>query len=166
MPVARGHHGGAAVETASGTEIYAIGGQLRHDTDPEEIAGVQAYDPAEDRWRAVAPLARPRSHFETATEVVAAADGSPRVLILGGIDRTSRFSRRLGLREVTVYDPGRDRWQELPPLPLGLCSPSTGVVGDRLYVLCGTDVLRRSGHQRMVLAVELEDLGLRAPGGS
>lgn len=164
LPLARGHHGGAVVHTAEGTRIYALGGQLRHDTRPQEICDAHEYCPATDRWRPIAPLPRPRSHFEMAIQVLAAADGTPRIVVAGGIDRTRRAFWKRALREVTAYDPQEDRWTELPPLPVGLNSTSGQVVDGRLFLLCGGDLLRRGGMQRVVLSADLTDLGLHPLG--
>ena len=159
MPEPRGHHAGIAVGRGDDIDILAVGGQLRHDTNPMDLACVHAYRVNEDRWRPVQSLPRPRSHFEVAALTVP-GDNGPRAVICGGLDRSRRFLRIRGLRNVTTYDGDQDRWRELPPLPAGLGSAAAVVVGDQLYVLCGLDLLRRDGAQRVVLAAGLDDLGL------
>ncbi len=62
---ARGHLASAVVAG----RLYAIGGQIRHDTDPVDLAAVDVYDHERDAWTAVARLPAPRSHFEAATFV-------------------------------------------------------------------------------------------------
>lgn len=129
LPVARGHLASAVVAG----RLYAIGGQLRHDTDPADLAAVDAYDSATDTWTAVASLPAPRSHFEAATFV---RDG--RIVVVGGRNNTtSLLVKGAGLADVLVYDPASDRWAERPGLPVGIASAVAGPIGGRLIVTAG-----------------------------
>jgi N-acetylneuraminic acid mutarotase len=136
LPEPRGHHGGAVV----GDRIFAIGGQFNHDDARRDVDFVHAYDAEGDRWSAVAPLPTPRSHFDTATVVV---DG--KIVVLGGRNESPRpFWARphplsdSALRNVTLYDPERNVWSERPQLPMGLVSPTAGVIGDRIVIVGGS----------------------------
>lgn len=67
---------------------------------------VMQFDPFEKKWSKVASMHTPRSHF--ACGVV-----SGKVYVAGG--RTSPCTRGLACAE--VYDPLKDKWEELPPMP-------------------------------------------------
>lgn len=97
--------------------IYTVGGQIRHDRNPEDLASVYAYDIATDTWEARASLPTPRSHTEPGTLV---ADG--RILVVGGRDNT-RVNGPYDLNLVTMYDPQSDVWLDLPELPFQRIAP-------------------------------------------
>lgn len=137
MRHARGHHAGAVV----GGRIYVLGGQFQHDTNPLDLDVCEIYDPQEDRWSDAAPLPQPRSHAETSTIV-----RNGRIVLLGGLNRGNRLRIR-GLPDVSSYDPATDRWTELAPLPVGLIGPGARVIGDKLYVTGGSDLLRPGAAQ-------------------
>ncbi len=144
LPSPRGHLASAVL----GDRLYAIGGQIRHDSDPVDLDVVDAYDPARDAWTPVASLPGPRSHFEASTFV---HDGT--IVIVGGRDDTRLYPiRRAGLANVTRYDPARDVWTELPTLPIGLESTCARVLGDRLVVTNGSTMGSIRGQQRTFLA--------------
>jgi Kelch motif len=129
LPMARGHLASAVL----GGKLYAIGGQIRHDTWPRDLDAVDVYDPARDAWSAVASLPTPRSHCEAATFV-----DHERIVVAGGRDNTRwPLVRRAGLADVVVYDPARDRWTERPGLPVGIESPVARLVGGRMIVTAG-----------------------------
>lgn len=136
LPTARNHLSGVTVEG----RIFALGGQLRHDIDREDVALCDVYDAANDRWQPIAPLPKPRSHFETATIV-----HNGKIVIFGGRSDRPRsfFSHRktradLALADVDEYDPVANRWRALPGLPAGLLGPTVGRVGDRFVVTGGS----------------------------
>jgi N-acetylneuraminic acid mutarotase len=143
LPVPRGHLGSAVVDGA----LYAIGGQIRHDTAPVDLDAVHVYDAASDAWRAVAPLPAPRSHFEASTFVY---DGA--IVIVGGRDNTRTYPvSRSGLANVTRYDPRADVWTELPTLPIGLESTCARVIDGRLIVSNGSTMGSIRGQTRTFL---------------
>ena len=136
LPVARGHVGGAVVEG----RIFAIGGQLRHDTNPLDLNLVHAYDIDKDRWEACASLPTARSHCEQSTFVI-----GDRIVVMGGRDtarQRGRFMRRRNpfapLDAVTVYSTADDVWTEAPRLPVGLLGPSAHVLGDQVLLVGGS----------------------------
>ncbi|MBI3767484.1 MAG: hypothetical protein HY271_03195 [Deltaproteobacteria bacterium] len=129
LPAARGHLASAVVAD----RLYAIGGQRRHDTNPIDLAAVDAYDARTDTWTAVASLPTPRSHFEAATFV---REG--RIYVVGGRNNTtSLFIKGAGLADILVYDPAAERWTELPGLPVGIESAVARPLADRLVVTAG-----------------------------
>ncbi len=84
--------------------IYAIGGRAAG----KNVAAVEAYDPAEDRWVSLAPL-------PTARSGLAAAVVGDRVVVAGGEDPS--LVRGKVFAEVEIYDPKADRWEVAPPMP-------------------------------------------------
>lgn len=132
VPEPRGHHAGFALDG----KIYVVGGQVRHDTNPVDLASVYVYDPGEDRWSARASLPSPRSHFEPGSFV---RDG--RIVIVGGsANQRLPVLKRIHLSEILAYDPAGDRWFELPALPVGLMAAAAGVVDGRLIVTNGSTI--------------------------
>ena len=140
----RGHHTAVSING----RIYVFGGQFQHDTNPLDLAVVEAYDAEADRWDEPSPMPAPRSHVETSTIV---RDG--RVVLLGGLDR-ARSLRIRGLPDVVSYDPTADRWCVLPPLPIGLIGPTAKVIGDKLYLTGGMDLLRPGAAQAGTLSID------------
>lgn len=133
----RGHHATAVV----GGRIYAIGGQLRHDTNPVDLDVVEVYDPNTDRWDECASLPEARSHTETGV-----IERNGRLVVLGGLNRGGRFRIR-GLPDVSSYDPERDAWTDVAPLPVGLIGLTARVIGDEVIVTGGLDLLRPGASQ-------------------
>lgn len=129
LHVARGHLASAVV----GGRLFAIGGQVRHDTNPVDLPDVEAYDPATDTWTVVASLPTPRSHFEASTFV----DGGRIVVVGGRNNTTSLFIKGAGLADILVYDPRTDRWTIHPGLPVGLEGAAALPIAGRLVVTCG-----------------------------
>lgn len=144
LPVARGHLASAVV----GDRLYAIGGQIRHDTNPVDLDVVHVYDSVRDAWTAVASLPTPRSHAEASTFV-----DHGRIVLVGGRDNT-RWTPldRLGLPNVTVYDPATDAWSERPALPLGLQAADARVIDGRLVVTNGAPMEGTAGQARTFVA--------------
>jgi N-acetylneuraminic acid mutarotase len=128
--------------------LYAIGGQLRHDTTPVDLDVVHVYDAGRDTWAAVARLPSPRSHVEASTFVQ-----HDRIVIVGGRNNTRwRPLNRAGLANVTAYDPATDTWTELPALPIGLQATCARVIDGRLIVTNGSVMEGVRGQPRTFLA--------------
>ena len=127
LPVPRNHVGYAAV----GGKIYCVGGQLLYDEKFGNVSNVHAYDPATDRWTAVADTPFPISHTHTSTVVL---DG--RIVSVGGKTNDPMFPKTVG--DVLSYDPASNRWIALPALPDVRQAAVAQLVGDRLYVTTGT----------------------------
>ena len=127
LPTPRNHPGYATV----GGKIYVIGGQLLGDERFGNVNNVHAYDPATDRWTAVASLPFPLSHTHTSTVVL---DG--RIVTVGGKTNDPSFPKTVG--DVLSYDPGANTWVALPPLPDVRQAAVAQLIGDRLYVTTGT----------------------------
>ena len=125
MPQPRCHLSGAAL----GGEVWAIGGQLNHDTNPLDTRWVHAYDPLLDTWRQGPLLPNPRSHFEPATFVDAG-----NLYIAGGKDLTVGRDVLSGMLEL---DPVLEQWSYLPPLPNPRYGPGVQKIGDTVYAVSG-----------------------------
>jgi N-acetylneuraminic acid mutarotase len=126
LPDARGHLSGIEHEGL----IYAIGGQHGHDEEATDVTSAHVYDPRTDRWRAIAPLPTPRSHFEASTFV-----WNGRIVMAGG--RNNQGSREAESL-AAMYDPKSDRWTDLPSLPKPLLGPVLQPIGNRLILTTGS----------------------------
>lgn len=127
LPKPRNHFGYAAVNG----KIYGIGGQFLKDEKLGNAANVHAYDPATNRWTAVASLPMPLSHVHTATVVV-----NGRIVTAGGNTNDASFPKTVG--NVFSYDPPTNKWVSLPPLPDIRQAAVAELIGERLYVSTGT----------------------------
>jgi N-acetylneuraminic acid mutarotase len=127
LPLPRNHFGYATV----GGRIYCVGGLLLGDEKLGNVDDVHAYDVAADRWTAVAKLPMPLSHTHTSTVVI-----NGRIVTVGGTSDNAYFPRTVG--DILSYDPSKNAWSALPPLPAVRQAAVAQVVGDRLYVATGT----------------------------
>lgn len=125
LPDPRNHGGGAA----AGGSFYAIAG--RHDWDEEsgDVTDVDAFDPATKSWTVRAPIPTARSEIGGATSTM--ADG--RILVVGGSVAGIAPSA-----DVFVYDPDRDFWSSLPPLPEPRKGAVAARIGERVIVTTGS----------------------------
>ncbi len=123
MPNPRNHLGGIALKG----KIYAIGGQHLGDQNLTEQSEVDVYDPGTNTWTLAAPMPRPIGHIM--------AD----VFVRGGrIDIASGVTlHSVKLANVIEYDPLKNTWSELPPLPGAREAPVAGLVGNQIVVTCG-----------------------------
>ena len=119
MPTPRDHH---AIGVVNG-KLYAIGGRIngRHDRN---VANNEEYDPATNRWRALAPLPTVRSGISAAS-----LDG--KIFVFGG--ETTRGTHK----EVESYDPAQNRWQRWAPMPTARHGLGVAVLGQSIYVIAG-----------------------------
>jgi len=125
MPVPRNHFGSAEL----GGRAYAVGGQFRHEDDPEDITNVHAFDPVTGMWSEVASLPFGRSHTEPGTFVMGG-----RLIIVGG--RANGIGNP-ALPDISAYDPVLDTWTALPPMPVGLVAPIANAYADRIFISSG-----------------------------
>jgi hypothetical protein len=116
MKRARGGHALVVV----GTNAYALGGA----DAAGDVAMPEAYDPATNKWRDLAPLPAPRNHVSGF-----AYRGS--ACIAGG--RTPLVAR------VDCYDPAQSAWTRLPDLPVATSGAGAGTLGDEIVVAGGED---------------------------
>jgi hypothetical protein len=123
-----GRQGTATVWT--GREVLVFGGVVVDGEGGQELsADGAAYDPAADRWRALAP-----SPLAPRTDPAWAWTGAE-LIVWGGVGRDRLFD------DGAAYDPATDRWRVLAPSPLSpRAAGSTVWMGDELLVLGGGDL--------------------------
>ncbi|MEM6671606.1 MAG: kelch repeat-containing protein [Planctomycetota bacterium] len=139
MPQPRCHLSGAALNG----EIWAIGGQFNHDTNPLDTRWVHVYDPQTDTWRQGPLLPEARSHFEPGTFV---RNGN--LYIAAGKDLTRGL---LAVGDMLELDPVLETWTLLPPLPEPVYGAGVQPIGDLLYAANGatfTNVPRTTLYRR------------------
>ncbi len=159
MPESKGHHSSVVF----GNRLYAVGGQIRHDTNPQDLASVYAYDPQLDQWEVLPELPEPRSHAESSTFIY-----NDKLIIIGGnSNQKLRLVSRplcqlnqkpifdgiiyqlyllLALRKkytsitpnISAYDFKRGVWEALPSLPFHLIGAIANVVDEKLIVAAGS----------------------------
>ena len=114
---------------AIGGRIYAVGGR---DRPNYALKNVEAYDPAARAWSERAPMPTGRSGG-------AAAVANNRLYVFGGEGNADNTS--LGtFNQVEFYDPARDAWTRLAPMPLPRHAIGAAVVGKRIYLPGGSIV--------------------------
>ena len=158
MPEPKGHHSSVVFED----RLYAIGGQIRHDTKPEDLDSVYAYNPAVDAWEVKPQLPEPRSHFESSTFVyrnnivIIGGRGNQEFRLVNkpllkinqkpvydsllyqlGLFLAFRKKRTPLVPSVTVYNPRLRAWKEMDTLPFYLLAPVANVVNQKLMVTGG-----------------------------
>ncbi len=120
----RGHH--AAVEIDG--EIYLIGGLHWIGYGVQGVVGhVDVYNPATGHWRQVAPLPTPR--FLLSPVLL-----NGRVYAIGG--GTNAYGGRCSTI-VEEYDPVLDCWHGVTRLPVSTGWGTAGVLGGKVYLVCG-----------------------------
>lgn len=117
LPVATTDH--SAVVLANGGVLVA-GGRDQDAVPYRESAAVWRYDPAQDRWAALAPLQTPRFRGTG----VALAGG--RALVIGGTGPLNTDAERTA----EVYDPQSGMWQRSPLLPLAFTERQATALAD------------------------------------
>ena len=130
MPTARS---GVSVSVVDG-KIYAIGGSKvktiqvprGFNSESEELATVEMYDPATDTWTQKADMP---TRKKTMTCVV---DG--KIYAIGGWLTTNEKPH---LETVEVYDPATDTWAKTQSMNRARCSAAIGVVNGEIYAIGG-----------------------------
>jgi len=84
----------------------------------------EAYDPAADTWRSLAPML-------TGRRGIAGAALHGRVYVFGGEDPVKTFN------ENESYDVATDSWQSHPPMPTARHGLAAATFGDSIFVLAG-----------------------------
>jgi len=147
-PSARNSAAGAVI----GGKLYVVGGrQMVKQADgrarPVNVATLEVYDPATDRWETRAPM-------PLAQGGLAAAGHGGRLLVFGG-EQFVPQARVFG--ESWAYDPRTDRWSALPAMPTPRHGHGAAVVGDRVYLMGGGEqvgVAASSAHEALELRTQ------------
>ena len=113
-------------------QLYAIGGQLNHDSQQIDQTRVDIYDPSADRWRDGPPLPTAHSHSEGATFV-----HNGRIWMAGG-HNTPEGGTKAMTHDVVTLSEGGD-WEITCHLPKAISSPAAAIIDHRLYVAGGWD---------------------------
>jgi adhesin/invasin len=106
--------------------VYAVGGM-----DFDDMATVEAFDPATNTWSARAPLPSPRS--ELAVAVV-----NNVLYAIGGMHNRSVVGT------VEAYDPVTDSWTPRAPMPTPRADFGVSVVNGIIYTIGGASATSRS----------------------
>ena len=125
MSTPRNHLAGAVVNG----KIYAIGGRVGSSfVGASSTDVVEEYDPATDMWRIRARMNFPRSGMAYATDgrVIYTVGGEYLDTELVGV-----------FRNLEAYDPARDQWYTLPPMPTPRHGFAGGIIGNRFYAVSG-----------------------------
>jgi len=136
MPNPRNHVGGIALNG----KIYAIGGQHLGDQNRTPQSEVDVYHPGTNTWTLAASMPRPIGHIMADVFVRAG-----RIDIASGVTLHS-----VKLANVIEYDPLKNTWSELPPLPAPREAPVAGLVGNQIVVTCGALPIPISHNQTWV----------------
>lgn len=113
-------------------KIYVAGGrrmvtQADGRQRPVNVATLEVYDPATDRWEA-------RAAMPQAQGGLAAAAHGGKLYVFGGeqfVPASKVFA------DAWVYDPTSDRWSALPPMPTPRHGHGAAVVGNRIFLMGG-----------------------------
>ena len=113
-------------------KIYVVGGrQMAKQADgrqrPVNVATLEVYDPATQRWETRAPMPQAQGGL------AAAAHGG-KLYAFGGeqfVPSSKVFP------DAWVYDPKTDRWSALPAMPTPRHGHGAAVVGNRIYLMGG-----------------------------
>ena len=111
--------------------IYAIGGQVQHDSMQLDQARVDIYDPDTDSWSIGPALPKGHSHAEGGTFV-----HGGRIYMVGGHTTKPGETKQVEA-DILALSPGA-QWELVGTLPMPLSSPAAAIIGGRLYVAGGS----------------------------
>lgn len=146
-PTARNSAAAAVIDD----KIYVVGGrQMIKGADgrqrPVNVATLEVYDPATDRWETRAPM-------PLAQGGLAAAAYGGKLYAFGGeqfVPATKVFP------DAWVYDPKADRWTALPAMPTPRHGHGAAVVGKRIFLMGGGEKVG-VGASRVQEVLEISD---------
>ena len=121
--------------------IYAFGGFVYPTTGGAAwvpIDNAWEYNPAQDAWKALAPMPIKRG-------AAAAAVVGDKIYVIGGATTQpwakenflSQVTPQRGLGTVEAYDPASNTWKELTPMPTPRNHAAIGAVNGKIYVIGG-----------------------------
>ncbi|WP_429206511.1 Kelch repeat-containing protein [Massilia sp. UYP11] len=147
-PSARNSAAGAVIDN----KIYVVGGRqmvagANGRSRPVNVATLEVYDPARDRWETRSPL-------PLAQGGLAAAAHDGKLYVFGG-EQFVPQAKVFG--ESWVYDPASDRWSALPAMPTPRHGHGAAVVGNRIYLMGGGEkvgVAASAAHEALTLPAD------------
>jgi N-acetylneuraminic acid mutarotase len=131
MPTPRNH---ISAVGAVGGKIHVIGGRIGSVfmAGADNLDIVETYDPATDSWSA------PRTRMPTPRSGGGWGVYNDKIYVGGG---ELRDDRMLGaVKSLEAYDPIRNLWTILPPMPISRHGCSAGFIGSKLHFV-GGDVI-------------------------
>jgi N-acetylneuraminic acid mutarotase len=131
MPTPRNH---VSAVGAIGGKIHVIGGRIGSVfmAGADNLDIVETYDPATDSWSA------PRARMPTPRSGGGWGVYNDKIYVGGG---ELRDDRMLGaVKSLEAYDPVRNLWTILPPMPISRHGCSAGFIGSKLHFV-GGDVI-------------------------
>ena len=108
-------------------KIYAIGGFRKENT---WLKTIEAYDPATDTWQNRKDMPTGRYELSPTTPAV-----NGKIYVIGGGNEAGQFARILGV--VEEYDPGKNEWTKMAPMPTARQGLSVATVQGKLYAIGG-----------------------------
>jgi N-acetylneuraminic acid mutarotase len=151
MPTAR--YGLAS--TALDGLVYAIGGAYLNigfqGVGRWAVEAVEAYDPATDTWRTMAPLPPGGRVYPNGATVIGG-----RIYLSGGAGRDTPSAGEYNT--LFIFDPAigpQGTWTVGPPMPHVMLGGTSGAIDDQLYVLAGWD----NGYRNYFLRYDPANLG-------
>lgn len=116
-------------------KFYVFGGS--QDTGTNTFNFVEEYDPAGDTWSTKAAMPTTR------TASIAAAYNNE-IYIFGGDYFPPAPKKDIHYKVVEAYNPATDLWRKVTQLPQLRLLPAVTVVGDKAYVIGGSDVAKKT----------------------
>jgi N-acetylneuraminic acid mutarotase len=132
MPTPRFSLAAGAVDDASGSILYAIGGMSNEDSDTRHsLATVEAYNVATNTWTTKASLPVPLQETNGVGRI------SGKLYISGGYNLVANSDGPVQSKALYMYNPRLDTWTRKADMPHAVNRGITGVIDGKLYVLVG-----------------------------
>lgn len=128
MPTARTEVAGAVLDG----KIYVIGG---YDESGKTTDVVEVYDPQTDRWSRGSSLPERVDH-------AAATAYNNKLFVVGGYIAVE--GQRTPTNKSFIYDPSKDKWQEIKSMPTSRGALTANFINDVLYAIGGQDLSRKT----------------------
>ena len=95
------------------------------------VGFVYEYDPAANKWSKKKPMALPAHH-------IACIEYDGKIYVFGGfVAPTSGIPAWVPINNAFEYDPAKDSWKALAPMPVKRGAAVAATVGDKIYVIGG-----------------------------
>ena len=115
-----------------GNRIYAIGGRGWPQVGfGPHLTVVEEYDPTSRQWRQKSDMLDSRDSFGR----VVIRDS---IYLIGGVTLKGVGFAHEYLASVSVYDPQKDAWSDIPAMPMSLVPQGAAAVNGRIYVFGGS----------------------------